>query len=150
MIGRGRSPGPLAAHFALTFAVSWGGILAVFAGFGFGHAALQPLETGLMFVLMLLGPSIGGLILTAKPTDRTGIGQLKSQFLSWRAGIRWYALALLTMPLLLLAVLLPLGVLADPAFFPGFRWQLLAIGLRRQLRGDREDRFHDAAPPLGP
>lgn len=43
--------------------------------------------------------------------------------------MRWYALALLTLPLLVLAVLWPFSLMADPAFAPRFRWQLFAIGL---------------------
>jgi membrane protease YdiL (CAAX protease family) len=47
----------------------------------------------------------------------------------WRFGVRWYAVALLTTPFLLLAILWPLSVLEAPAFAPRFQWMLFAIGL---------------------
>lgn len=120
---------PLLGYFALTFAISWGGILIVLAASGFTLAKLTPAETGLLFVLMLLGPSVSGLLSTALVDGRPGLRQLGSRLMRWRTGVRWYAVALLTAPLLLLAILLPLGALVAPAFAPRFQWQLLAIGL---------------------
>jgi len=51
---------PLLEYFALTYGVSWGGILVVLGATGFELAVLRPLDTGLIFVSMLLGPSIAG------------------------------------------------------------------------------------------
>ena len=47
----------------------------------------------------------------------------------WRVDLRWYALSLLTIPLLMLAVLWPFSLIAEPAFAPRFNWPLFAIGL---------------------
>lgn len=60
------------SYFALAFGISWGGIANILAATGFNLAALQPLETGLIFVAMLLGPSVSGLVLTALPEGRPG------------------------------------------------------------------------------
>ncbi len=51
---------PLFGYFALAFGISWGGILTLLIARGLDLAALQPLDTGLMFLFMLLGPSTSG------------------------------------------------------------------------------------------
>jgi membrane protease YdiL (CAAX protease family) len=120
---------PLIAYFLLAYGISWGGILVVLGLTGFDLAHLRPLDTGIIFVLMLLGPSIGGLAMTARLERRDGLRQLGKRLTLWRVDRRWYAFALLTVPVLLLAVLLPLGILVDPAYAPRFQWTLFAIGL---------------------
>jgi CAAX protease family protein len=86
-------------------------------------------DTGLSFIAMLLGPSIAGLAITALLDGRRGLRELVSSLARWRVSGRWRGVALLTMPLLLLATLWPLSVLVDPAFAPRFQWPLFAIGL---------------------
>ena len=120
---------PLLGYFALTYGISWGGILVVLGSTGFDLNVLRPLDTGLVFVCMLLGPSIAGLSMTAVVDGRAGFSELRSRSLRWRLALRWYALALLTMPVLMLAVLWPLSLIADQAFAPDFRWPLFAIGV---------------------
>jgi membrane protease YdiL (CAAX protease family) len=120
---------PLAGYFALCFGISWGGILLVLAATGFDFAPLQPLETGLIFAMMLLGPSASGLILTALLDGRAGLQQLGSRLMRWKLRARWYAVALLTTPLLLLAILWPMSAIVAPAFAPRFQWALFAAGL---------------------
>ncbi|MEO7255342.1 MAG: CPBP family intramembrane glutamic endopeptidase [Casimicrobium sp.] len=120
---------PLLGYFALTFGISWGGILVVLATTGFDLTVVRPSDTGLIFVCMLLGPSIAGLTMTSLLDGRARLRNIRSRLLRWRVASGWYALDLLTMPLLMLAVLLPFSLFADPAFAPGFHWQLFAIGL---------------------
>jgi membrane protease YdiL (CAAX protease family) len=120
---------PLTGYFALTYGVSWGGILIVLGARGFDPAALQPLETGLIFLLMLLGPSSSGLALTALMDGRVALRRLLASLLHWRAGVRWYAFALLATPVLLLSILWPLSFFIDPVFMPRFQWPMFAIGL---------------------
>jgi membrane protease YdiL (CAAX protease family) len=78
---------------------------------------------------MLLGPSTSGLALTALLEGRAGLRRLAARMAHWRLGLRWYLVALMTMPLLLLVILWPLGVFLDPAYSPRFQWHLFAIGL---------------------
>lgn len=120
---------PLVCYFALTYGISWGGIVVVLGFTGFDLTVQRPLDTGLIFGCMLLGPSIAGLTMTALLEGRAGLRELRSRLLRWRVASNWYALALLTMPLLMLALLVPLSLIADPAFAPGFEWQLFAVGL---------------------
>lgn len=120
---------PLLGYFGLTYGISWGGILLVLAFTGFDLTQLRPLDTGLIFMAMLLGPSTAGLAITALLDGRRGLCELVAGLARWRVGGRWYAAALLTLPLLLFAILWPLSVFVDPAFAPRFQWPLFAIGL---------------------
>jgi uncharacterized protein len=120
---------PLLGYFALAYGISWGGILIVLAVTGFNLVELRPVDTGLIFMSMLLGPSTGGLALTALLEGRVGLRRLSTSLARWRVGGRWYAVALLTMPFLLLVILWPLGTFVAPGFTPRFEWPLFAIGL---------------------
>jgi membrane protease YdiL (CAAX protease family) len=119
----------LLVYFAMAFAISWGGITSVVATIDFNLAAPQPVATGLFFVAMLLGPCMSGVILTALLEGRMGLGQLGSRLLRWRVGVSWYAIALLTAPLVLLGVLWSFSALVSPTFAPHLQWALLAVGL---------------------
>ena len=118
----------VSSFFALTFGICWGGILVVLSATGFDLVDLRPLDTGLIFVLMLLGPSVSGLALTAVLEGRAGFRRLRAGAAHWRVGLRWVLVALM-MPLLLFATLWPLSIFLDPAFSPRFQWPLFAIGL---------------------
>ena len=120
---------PVCSFFAGAFGISWGGILVVMAAADFNRIELRPLDTGLIFVSMLLGPSMSGLALTALIEGRAGLRRLMARMTHWRLGFRAYLVALLTMPLLLLLTLWPLGLFLDPAYSPRFQWHLFAIGL---------------------
>lgn len=120
---------PLSGYFALAFGISWGGIAIVLGATGFDLVEMRPVDTGLIFLSMLLGPSTSGLTLTALLDGREGIRRLRSRLSHWRVGLRWYAVALMTTPLLLLATLWPLSVFVSTAFTPRFDWSLFAIGL---------------------
>jgi membrane protease YdiL (CAAX protease family) len=66
---------------------------------------------------MILGPSVAGILLTGLLYGRTGLREFRSRLLRWRVGARWYAVALLTAPLSMMAVLLALS-LVSPEFLP--------------------------------
>ena len=80
---------PLTGYFALAYGISWGGILILYVARGLDLAALQPLNTGLMFVFMRLGPSTSGLAPTALPDGRTGLRRLLASLMRWRLRVRW-------------------------------------------------------------
>jgi uncharacterized protein len=111
---------PLLTYFALTFAISWSGFL-IAAGVGTGGFSVTPeqLQTLIPYAVpaMLLGPPVAGILLTGLLYGRAGLRELLSRLLMWRVGARWYAVALLTAPLLFTAVLLALS-LTSPEFLP--------------------------------
>jgi hypothetical protein len=138
---------PVLSYYALTFAISWGGILILVAPRGIPGTPEQ-VETLMPFVLLALfaGPSMAGILLTALVHGRTGFRDLLARMTRWRVGARWYAVALLTAPLLVMATLLALS-LASPEFLPrilttgdkaalllfGIGWGLVGGGLLEEL-----------------
>jgi uncharacterized protein len=110
---------PLLSYFALVFAFSWGGVLIVVGPGGFPGTKEQ-FETlfPMALLAMLVGPSVAGILLTGLLYGRAGLREFGTRLLKWRVGARWYAVALLTAPLLFIAVPLPLS-LTSPIFLPG-------------------------------
>jgi uncharacterized protein len=109
---------PLLSYVALTFAISWGGILIVAGPGGFlGTKEISEVLFPIVVLATLAGPSVAGILLTGLVYGKAGFRDLLSRLLKWRVGVRWYAVALLTAPLTMLAVLLALS-LVSPAFRP--------------------------------
>ena len=111
---------PVLAYFILTFAISWSGVLLVIGGPSGIPGTPEQFERLLPIVVlaMLAGPSVAGVLLTGLVYGRVGLREFLSRLLRWRVGARWYAVALLTAPVLVTVVLLMLS-LASPVFFPG-------------------------------
>jgi membrane protease YdiL (CAAX protease family) len=109
---------PVATYFALAFTISWGGILVV-AGPGGIPGTTDQTKTLLPFAVlaMLVGPSVASVLMNSLIYGRAGRRNLLSRLLRWRVDARWYAVALLTAPLLVTMVLLSLS-LASPMFLP--------------------------------
>ena len=99
------------SFYTLAFAISWGGFLLV-VGLGPGgiSATPQQLQKDVPYAVlaMVLGPGLAGILLTALIDGRAGLREFRSRLLRWRVGARWYAVALLTAPILITAVLLGL------------------------------------------
>jgi uncharacterized protein len=109
---------PVLTYFAVTFAISWGGLLAI-GGPGGMSAATWQSDPRLPFlvVAMLAGPSIAGLLLTAFVSGRPGLRGLLSRSLRWRVEAHWYAVALLTAPAVFITVHFALSF-GSPVFRP--------------------------------
>jgi membrane protease YdiL (CAAX protease family) len=128
-----RHPAP--AYFALTFAISWGGALLAIGGSGGLRGTTPTSDPRFAYALiaMLAGPSVTGILLTALVYGRTGLREFLSRLFKWRVGANWYAVALLTAPLLMTATLFALS-LTSQAFLPGIftsddKATLLLVGL---------------------
>ena len=128
---------PLLSYFALTFAISWGGMLLVIAVGGSG---------GVPMLAWVAGPPIAGIFLTGLLHGRPGFRDLFIKMRRWRVGARWYAVALLTAPLVFTAILLAFS-LSSPEFLPrilttsdtasvllfGIGWGLIGGGFLEEL-----------------
>lgn len=105
---------PVLTYSALTFAISWGGMfIAVVLG---GIPANEEQSAMLLvfsYIAMLIGPSLGGLLLTGAIDGKVGFRELASRLSNWRVGVRWYAIALLVAPLLIVATLLALSLISS-------------------------------------
>jgi len=120
---------PVATYFALTFAISWGGFVAVVGPGGFPGSGSQ-FDALLPFVAsaMLAGPAVAGVLLTSLVSGTAGLRDLGSRMLRWQVGARWYAAALLPAPLLAAAVLFALS-LRSPIFTADSSAAILLAGL---------------------
>ena len=111
---------PVISYFILAFTISWGAVLTIILP---GSVPAPPDEAQRDFVFvylgMLLGPSLAGLFMTMLTEGRVGLRDLVVRLSSWRVDGRWYAVALLSAPVAILATLQLLAV-TSPGFVPGF------------------------------
>jgi membrane protease YdiL (CAAX protease family) len=109
----------LLTYLALAFAISWGGVVLVVGVDGFPGTTDQ-FQRLLPYVVaaMLAGPSVAGVLSAGVSNSGAGLRELLSRLLTWRVGARWYAIALLTAPLIVAGVLLVLSS-RSPVFRPG-------------------------------
>ena len=105
------------SYFALTFAISWLGALAVVAPKLLRGEPVGRFSGILMFPVMLLGPALSGMLLTCLVDRSGGLRDLFSRMWRIRVSGRWYA-TLLIPPVLILIVLLCLKTLVSPVFAP--------------------------------
>jgi membrane protease YdiL (CAAX protease family) len=86
---------PVPVYFALTFLISWGGGFLILGPGGLPLRAEEFESFGaLLYVAMLGGPSVAGILLTGLVDGRRGFREVLIRLRRWRAGWRWYALAL--------------------------------------------------------
>src|ERR1700692_1716982 len=113
------------SYFVFTFAISWGGALAVITPKLLRGESI-PKFTGLMlFPVLLLGPLIAGLGMTAYVYGRRGLKDLFGRVGRVRVGAMWYAVLFIP-PVLILSVLTLLRTLMSSSFAPN--WFLPGLG----------------------
>jgi uncharacterized protein len=114
---------PLASYFILAFALSWGAVLAVIVP---GQIPASPARAEelfpLVYLAMLVGPAVAGILMTAIVSGIEGLRAYRERLFRWRVPVRWYAVAFLTAPVVLVATL---GILSrissqfEPAVLSG-------------------------------
>jgi len=119
----------LISYFVLAYGITWSGILILLAAKGFQFGTLSTPDVLLMFFLMVVGPSTAGLVLTAMLDGRAGFAELWQRLTRWQVDLKWYTVALLTVPVLTLTILLGLSAVVSPMFAPSFQIAGLVIGL---------------------
>lgn len=103
-------------YFSLAFIISWGliGILA-----GPGNIPINPEESEqllpLLYVSMLFGPSVAGLLMIGLLEGKNGFRRLISHLIKWRLNTWWYVFALFATPLVSSLILFALSFL-NPDF----------------------------------
>jgi membrane protease YdiL (CAAX protease family) len=85
---------------------------------------------------MLLGPSTSSLVLTAVLDGRNGLRELWLRIKRWQVGLLWYAVALLTVPVLTLVIFWLLSGFVSPVYTPSFR---IVLGIAGLLAGCFEE-----------
>jgi membrane protease YdiL (CAAX protease family) len=131
---------PVLSYYALTFLVSWGGILTIVGPGGIPGTA-EDFQRRLPLVLLALlgGPSVSGLVMTWIVAGRSGLRELGSRLRRFRVSVRWYAVAVLAAPLAMLLVPIVIS-LFQPGFLPSLfvstdTSTLIAIGIVSGLMG---------------
>jgi uncharacterized protein len=115
------------SYFVLTFAVSWTGAVFVAAPHLLRHETI-PKTSGLqMFLVMLLGPSIVGILMTRFTEGEEGLRYLFARMRRVRVRANWYAVLLIP-PALVLTVLLCLRNFWSPIFTPNNLWVGISFG----------------------
>ncbi|UCG70250.1 MAG: CPBP family intramembrane metalloprotease [Thermoplasmata archaeon] len=110
---------PVLTYYVLVFAISLGAILATIALTGMPTTKEQmAVILPVLIVNNLLGPSVSGLLMIGLLDGRAGFRDLRARLGRWRVSARWYVIALLLAPLLIMAVLMVLS-LFSPVYLPG-------------------------------
>lgn len=109
---------PLLSYFLLVFVIAWGAVVVAVGPEGIvGDATPENWQLLPVFGSMLLGPAIAGVLLVALTDGREGLRDLWQRQRRWRVNVRWYAIALLTTPVLLFVILGGLST-TSPTFVP--------------------------------
>jgi len=97
-------------YFVLTFIFTWGCMaLAVYPdGFPITDEKFET-AGALVYVAMLVGPSVASLLFTGFLDGRAGFRELFSRLFKWRVEVRWYAFAVLAAPFIITTILLVLS-----------------------------------------
>jgi membrane protease YdiL (CAAX protease family) len=109
---------PVLSYFTLVYLITWGAILLINQALSSSGETDPTLRTAIVSLPLLIAPGLVSIILTALLEGQAGIRAMFARMTHWRAGIRWYAMALGLMPILLLAILYGLALLVSPAFAP--------------------------------
>ncbi len=111
---------PVLTYYVLVFVISWGGILILIGGPGNVPGTKEQAEKLFIPALLVMfsGPFISGILMNFFVDGKEGLRKLSLRLLQWRVKARWYAVAVLTGPLLVAAVLFTLSIF-DKAFLPG-------------------------------
>ena len=137
---------PVLSYFVATFLISWGGVLVV-VGIGLGRIPVTPEQLDPLLpylgLAMLAGPVVTGPLLLGLIDGRAGLRELRSQLLRWRVGARWYAVALLTAPLMVTVTLLALSLVSaefrPELFAADAKVALLLVGIAVGLGAGLEE-----------
>jgi membrane protease YdiL (CAAX protease family) len=106
-------------YFVLTFAISWGAILVLAGAGGLPLNTEQSKEMmPFIYMAMLVGPSIAGILMILLTDGKPGFRELLSRLTECRFGMGWYVVVLLATPILAVLILLAFS-LFSPEYLPG-------------------------------
>ena len=99
---------PVAPYFSLVLLISYGSFLLVVGPRLLRGETMQSTDAEyILFPVIVISVCLAGLAFTSIVNGRSGLRDLFSRIGHWRVDVQWYAVALLTPPVLLLVVLDP-------------------------------------------
>lgn len=107
-------------YFILVFIISWTGVFLIVGLNKLFTTGATNDQMALLFLAMCAGPSISGILFTYICDGKQGLRNLRERLLKWRISGRWYVVALLTAPVLVLFTLFLLSTFKSeflPAIF---------------------------------
>jgi uncharacterized protein len=127
---------PVVTYFSLVLLISYGSF-ALLDGQKVLRGEVVPAGDAeyVLFPLLVWGVCLVGLALTGILDGRSGLRDVASRIGRWRVNPRWYAVALLTPPVVIFAVLLVMRTLVSPVFTP----KVWAVGILFGLPGFLEE-----------
>jgi membrane protease YdiL (CAAX protease family) len=133
---------PVASYFALTFLISWGGLIILEGPSGIIRNLSQTTNSPMFLLLVaetLTGPILAAILMAFYLGGKQGLHDMFSSFLKRKVGARWYAVAVLAAPLTVFGTLFALSIIS-PAFVPGIltasdKISLVALALAVSLIG---------------
>ncbi|HVV54198.1 MAG TPA: CPBP family intramembrane glutamic endopeptidase [Mucilaginibacter sp.] len=111
---------PVASYFMICFTISWLGAFALVAHKIFSGQDITKMDSLLMFPVMILGPAITGITLTAIVNGENSLKNLRMRMGKWKVPVKWYFAAIIIPPVLITTVLLLLSHFVSPVFRPNF------------------------------
>lgn len=106
---------PVLTFYGVVFIISWGGFLiAIGPMLGMPVVEIPPGA----ILSMVAGPIVAGFLLMGLVYGRAGFRDFRARLFKWRVAVRWYAVALLLAPLVIVTLLFALSF-ASPVFLPG-------------------------------
>lgn len=119
-------------YFLLTCTISWLCLLSIIGIDGFlGRTTLSDESMPLLFMAMVAGPVISGLISIYVLEGKSGLKGLVSRFLKWKIKLRFYLIGLFTAPVLILLSYFILSLFSSkfiPSIFSSNSVMMLVIG----------------------
>ena len=109
---------PLATYFGLVLLISYGSFVLVVGPKLLRGGAEQATDAFLLFPIIVVGVCVVGITLTGITGGRPALRDLFARVGRWQVGAQWYAVAVLTPSVLLLAVLFLFRTLVSPVFTP--------------------------------
>jgi len=111
---------PIATYFGIAFIISWGSGLVVLVPKMIRDEAIPATAALLLFPVLVIGVALTSIILTWIQEGRGGVRNIFSRIGLWKVSVQWYAVALLTPPVLIVVALLLLRTLISKDFSPNF------------------------------
>ena len=124
---------PLVSFFIMAYAftwIAWSPWVLSEDGVGLLPFRLSGAASGLLnAAAILLGPTLSALIMTGVTEGRAGIGRLLRRIVLWRVGLRWYLVALVGIPVVMVlgTLILPGGLASLRSLGPGYLLTYLSV-----------------------